>query len=51
MPTYMQFSECGVENEKFFLVKIDSRSDRFQSGLVFEPRLRNIWQDLGNNLD
>ena len=48
---YMKLRQSGVENEKFLLVKFNSQAHSFQSGLVLQPGLGNIRENLGGEVE
>ena len=49
--TYMELRQSGMENEEFLLVKSHSQAHSFQSGLVLQPGLGNIRENLGGEVE
>ena len=43
----MELRQSGVEDEEFLLVKFHSQAHSFQSGLILQPGLGNIRENLG----
>ena len=43
----MELRQSGVEDEEFLLVESHSQAHSFQSGLVLQPGLGNIRENLG----